>query len=98
MLSKLAQLAYKQMFENTPAIGVDFNQMYTASGLSKLTISDFYKNERIHFTFLEQNPGKPSVYGKRAKNGAKILWVIMKGPNNKEVWLGRVENGVWYAK
>lgn len=44
-----------------------------------------YKSSGVHFVdikpyrFLEQNPKKPSEYGKMAKQGHKVMWVMKNG-------------------
>jgi hypothetical protein len=43
------------------------------------------------YTFLEQNPEKNSVWGKMAKDGHKILWVIEDGD-----YIGQVRDGVYH--
>jgi hypothetical protein len=43
------------------------------------------------FTFLEQNPEKNSVWGKLAKEGHKILWVIEDGD-----YVAQVRDGVYH--
>ena len=42
-------------------------------------------------TFLEQNPEKNSVWGKLAKDGHNILWVIDDGD-----YVGQVRDGVYH--
>ena len=97
MIEQLARLAYSEMFENTPAEGIEFNHSYTMSGLARITLFHTHQGKRIRFMFLEQNPYKNSIYGNRAKEGAKIMWTIVKR-GSIERWLGRMDNGVWYAK
>jgi len=46
------------------------------------------------WTFLQQNPNKKSEYGKRARQGHKIIWVI----NPKGQYIGRIEDGKFYNK
>ena len=43
------------------------------------------------YTFLEQNPEKNSVWGKMAKEGHRILWVIEDGD-----YIGQVRDGVYH--
>jgi hypothetical protein len=43
------------------------------------------------YTFLEQNPEKNYVWGKLAKDGHKILWVIEDGD-----YVSQVRDGVYY--
>lgn len=100
MIAQLAQLAFKQMFDNQPASlpeGIEFDQSYTMSNLTRIIVRTLINEKVMRFTFLEQNPYKNSVYGQRAKNGAKIMWAIAQY-DGTEKWLGRVENGQWYPK
>jgi len=67
--------------------------------LQKVTCRVNNEHESFLFTFIEQNPLKNSIYGRRACNGIKILWVILKNlSTKKEKWLGRMENGIWHPK
>ena len=43
------------------------------------------------YTFLEQNPEKNSNWGRMAKDGHKILWVIEDGD-----YVGQVRDGVYH--
>jgi len=99
MIGTIAKLAFKQMFGQPASLpeGPRFKQTYTMSNLTKITTELPYVSGTIRMTFLEQNPHKGSVYGQRARNGAQIMWVIASF-NNKEKWLGRIENGRWYPK
>lgn len=101
MFAQLAQLAFKQMFDNQPVAlpeGVDFDISYTMSNLTKIVVRMLLKNKRVfRVTFLEQNPYKSSVYAQRAKKGAQIMWAIAQF-DSKEKWLGRIEDGIWYPK
>lgn len=45
--------------------------------------------------FVEQNPNTNSAYAARARQGAKIVWVIRKHDNE---YLGRIEDGQVYRK
>jgi hypothetical protein len=54
----------------------------------------FNRNGRVvNVRFLEQNPTKPSEPGRRAANGARIVWCIERDTNK---WLFRIENGQVY--
>lgn len=88
---------YDKMFNDKPTEPRD-DLRYVLSGmLKKITVH--IDNSPFRLTFLEQNPNKNSAYGKRAKKGAKILWVIAHSRETKrERWLGRVEDRVWYQK
>ena len=102
MIGQLALKAFEQMFgdkqEPVPLPdGIEFDISYTASNLTRIIARIPHPKGWIRLTFLEQNPYKNSVYGQRAKNGAKILWVIAN-MNGVEQWLGRVEDTRWYPK
>jgi len=87
---------YDKMFGNKPLEARD-DLTYVKVGVLKKITSNAIDPFRL--TFLEQNPHKPSEYGKRASNGASIMWVIgYNRKTNKEKWIGRVENRVWYQK
>lgn len=100
MFAQLAQLAFKQMFSQQPVTlpeGIEFDHSYTMSNLTRIIARTLINGKVMRFTFLEQNPYKNSVYGQRAKNGAKIMWAIAQY-DGTEKWLGRVEDGQWYPK
>jgi hypothetical protein len=100
MVEQLAQLAFKQMFDNQSVVlpeGIEFDQSYTMSNLTRIIVRVMLNEKVMRFTFLEQNPYKNSVYGQRAKNGAKIMWVIASY-DGTEKWLGRMEDNQWYPK
>ena len=103
-IEKLTLSYYKKMFEHGMLTGNDELRFITFSKLKRITMYMTDNgldtgNPHYRFTFLEQNPNKQSAYGKRAANGAKIMWVIVKNyANHKERWLGRVENGKWFPK
>lgn len=61
----------------------------------------FFVSKKLRFVdhagvrYVEQNPQSSSVYAQRARQGAKIVWVIrLKG----DVYLGRIEDGNVYQK
>lgn len=71
---------------------------YVSSG-SLMRITRYIEATVFKLVFLEQNPNKQSIYGNRAKQGSKIMWVIAGNvQTHKERWLGRVEDGTWYPK
>ena len=45
--------------------------------------------------YVEQNQNTPSAYAERARQGAKIVWVIRKADNE---YLGYIEDGVVWMK
>lgn len=101
MISQTAYQAYGQMFCHKQAElpeGIKFIQSITAtSKLKRITTTIPHQKETILLTFLEQNPYKNSVYGKRAKDGSTIMWVIARY-RGKEKWMGRIEDARWYPK
>ena len=104
IIEALAVSYFKKMFEHGLLTGNDELRFVSFSKLKRITtfINDTSLDTgspKYRFTFLEQNPNKQSIYGKKAANGAKIMWVIVKNyTNHKEKWLGRVENGKWIPK
>lgn len=100
MFEQLAKLEFKQMFGDQPVPlpeGTEVDQSYTMSNLIRIVVRTLINEKVMRFTFLEQNPYKNSVYGQRAKNGAKIMWAIAQY-DGIEKWLGRVEDAKWYPK
>ena len=88
---------YNIMFYGETPGRTDEIQYVSLCKLMKITT--FIEASPFKLIYLEQNPNKGSVYGKRAKNGAKIMWVILNNiKTNKERWLGRVEDGIWHPK
>jgi hypothetical protein len=82
---------------NNKLIGPRDELTYVLNGMLKKIIAKI-EDSPFHLIFLEQNPNKNSVYGKKAKNGTNIMWVIVYNKETKkERWLGRVEAGVWYG-
>ena len=54
-----------------------------------------YKNLR----YMQQNPNTRSAYADRAKDGAKIVWVIRRNSGgNEDTYLGYIEEGIVYLK
>ncbi len=43
------------------------------------------------YTFIEQNPAKGSVWGRLARDGHRILWVMQGGD-----YVGQVRDGVYH--
>ena len=102
MIEELALKAFEQMFNETNKPipfpkGIEFDLSHTMSDLVRIILRIKIDEKMMRFTFLEQNPYKNSIYGQRAKNGAKIMWVIASY-SGTEKWLGRMENGQWYPK
>lgn len=93
-LQKLFLGYYDKMFGNKPLEARD-DLTYIMTGIMKKITTHSVENFRL--AFLEQNPHKPSQYGKRASEGAKIMWVIgYNKTTKKECWFGRVEDRIWY--
>lgn len=100
MLKKLSLDYYKKMFEEKK-LGRDDELRFVSYGKLKMITTNIDGNEphQYRFTFLEQNPYKQSIYGKKARQGSKIMWIIVFNRlTRKERWLGRVEDGKWYPK
>lgn len=91
---------FNKMFNNKELERKDDMCYVSMAKLMKITTNiDGNEPHQYRLTFLEQNPDKPSYYGQKAREGAKIMWVIaFNRANRKERWLGRVEDGVWHPK
>lgn len=91
---------FNKMFNNRELGREDEMRYVSMSKLMRITTNiDGNEPHQYRLTFLEQNPDKPSYYGKRAKEGVKIMWVIAYNRvTRNERWLGRVENGIWHPK
>jgi hypothetical protein len=88
---------YNIMFNDQEPNRTDDIRYVSINNLMKITT--YIEASPFKITCLEQNPNKGSVYGKRARSGTKIMWVILNNTiTKKEKWLGRVENGTWYPK
>ena len=99
MITQFVCQMFKQMFSKEPVLtsgGIDFDLSYTVAGLARIIVYIPHSEGRMQITCIEQNHYTNSVYAKRAKAGASIMWVIAE-MNSKEKWLGRVENGKWYS-
>lgn len=100
MLQRIFINYYKKMFEEKK-LSRDDELRFVSYGKLKMITTNIDGNEphQYRLTFLEQNPHKKSLYGKRARQGSKIMWVIIYDrTKRKERWLGRVENRVWHPK
>jgi hypothetical protein len=83
----LSHLAYIAIFNKHSGIVLKNKKVCPRTTVG----SDLGKIETEHFVFLEQNPHKTSDPAKKARNGAKIMWIIDK---DSGVYLGFIENGV----
>ena len=89
---------YDKMFKDKPLEARD-ELSYVLKGILKKITTPVKGTTPLGLTFLEQNPNKNSIYGQRAQQGAKIMWVIANNRmSRRERWLGRVEDGVWHGK
>ena len=88
---------YNVMFNDQEPSRTD--DIIYVSPWSLMRITNYIEATAFKIVFLEQNPNKQSFYGKKAKQGSKIMWVIAGNiQTGKERWLGRVEDGTWYPK
>ena len=82
----MAQSVHNQLFSNRNQVTI-YNRSYPVQhyegGRVKSVTIGFY-------TFLTQNPNKPSKWGVLARQGHQITWVL-RGNN----YLARVDNGVF---
>jgi hypothetical protein len=89
----------EKVLKITPSIAT------TLHDLSKESVRDrkgtaypigYFVNRRVRyvdlgrFRFMTQNPIKPSLWGRMAREGHKITWVIHQPTN---AWIARVVNG-----
>lgn len=85
-IENLASKAYKYIFNDkeTIEIGGKTRRIRRTShrGLRFLVVEGY--------TFLEQNPAKNSVWGRMARDGHKIMWVIKDGG-----YVGQIRDGVY---
>jgi hypothetical protein len=86
-LEEVASEAYHNIFSNKETIEIDGKtrriKRTSRQGLRFLIVDEY--------TFLEQNPEKNSVWGKMAKDGHKILWIINEGN-----YIGQIRDGVYH--
>ena len=83
-LEESTKKIYEAVFQDKKTVEVD-GKTYNIRRTSSLALRVV---EVEAFTFLEQNPEKNSVWGKLAKEGHKILWVIEDGDYVAQVWDG----------
>jgi hypothetical protein len=77
---------------------------------TKLFKGSLYAVDHAGIRYVEQNPNTASEYAHRAREGARILWVIKTHSKVTDAagkvqlvscdneWLGRIENGTVYMK
>jgi hypothetical protein len=86
-LEEVASKAYKNIFNDRETVEIDGKtrkiKRTSRQGLRFLILDGY--------TFLEQNPEKNSVWGKMAKDGHKILWIINEGN-----YIGQIRDGVYH--
>ena len=92
IIKRWALTYYKKMFEGCPLGREDLLTRVSTSRIKKITTF----TGQFKLTFLEQNPGKASMFGERARNGHKIMWFVARKKGGRERWLGRVEDGKWF--
>jgi hypothetical protein len=86
-LEGVSKKVYDEIFSDREILEVE-GKSHKIRKTSKLGIR-FVELEG--FTFIEQNPMKNSVWGKLAKDGHKILWVIEDGD-----YVAQVRDGVFH--
>lgn len=94
---------YTAIFERAPGFRLaDGTRLRTKSFCEGKILGVDYKGHR----YLEQNPEKNSLWGYRAREGARIMWIIQAyttlATTNQLVpcnfWVGRVEDGIVWRK
>lgn len=97
------QAVYEAIFSRSPRFELpDGTRLRTKSFLGGKILGVDYRWHR----YLEQNPDKDSLWGYRAREGAKIMWIIQAyttmATTNQLVpcnyWVGRVEDGIVWKK
>ena len=86
-LKELALKAFEAVFENRGSVNVD-GLVYLMEETPRTRLRFVRIGE---YTFLEQNPEKRSHWGKLAREGHRILWVL-KGPR----YIAQVRDGVFH--
>ena len=98
---------YQGIVENYPEVAAAFKavtrgevgeQIIELEGMPRLrqfTTSRVRYIDHEGLRYIEQNPRSSSEYARRARNGAKIMWVIR---TRDDRWLGYVEDGKVYLK
>jgi len=79
----------------TGSVGDQYPELEGMPRLAMFTASRVRYLDHDGVRYIEQNPNSNSQYGRRARAGAKIMWVIRLRDN---AWLGYVEDGKVYTK
>ena len=88
LLKTVALNVFKDLFEDNEQHISPSGQIYKRQVHSN-GIRSFCVN---NFTFIEQNPNKPTHFGRLAKEGTQIMWVV---PPKSTRW-SKVVDGEWY--
>jgi len=86
-LKTMALQVYRSLFNNKNSVEID-GEIYHLSTTSKSGLRFFHIGD---YKFIEQNPQKASRWGKLAREGSQILWV-MKGFK----FIANVQDGVFH--
>jgi hypothetical protein len=86
-LEESAKKAYEAIFTDQSYIEIE-DKRHEARHTSKRGIRFFTVDD---YTFLNQNPEKNSVWGRLARDGHKIMWIIEDGD-----YVGQVRDGVYH--
>jgi hypothetical protein len=86
-LEESAKKAYEAIFNDQKIVEIE-EKRYEVRHTSKRSIRFVAVDD---YTFLNQNPEKNSVWGRLARDGHKIMWVIEDGD-----YVGQVRDGVYH--
>ena len=86
-LEESAKKAYEAIFNDQKVVEIE-DQRYKVRHTSKRGIRFVAVDD---YTFLNQNSEKNSVWGRLARDGHKIMWVIEDGD-----YVGQVRDGVYH--
>ncbi len=86
-LEETSKKVYEEVFKDRKTVEVD-GRGYRIRKTSKLGLRVV---ELGSLTFLEQNPEKNSVWGRLAREGHRILWIIEDGD-----YVAQVHDGVFH--
>lgn len=85
----LAVVVWAAIFGGFTQLTTSAGKTYNRSRTAKTNLRLFRIGD---YTYLEQNPEKDSIYGKQAKEGNRIMWVLSsKGKYVARVWNGLLE-------
>ncbi len=85
-LEAASKVAYEAIFSDRDEVEIDGQKRM----ITKTSKQGLRSIELDGYTFIEQNPEKNSAWGKMARGGSKILWVIENG-----YYVAQVRDGVF---